>query len=229
MAVSVLNTDAGLSGKTLLLAESAQTITAEKTFDLDPNAPFAVSSGSAVVLNLDADKVDGIEGTAMAQLAAANAMTGANTFSSATPIILSHASGGVRERNRSFQMGEWQAVTQSDANFTGAGTDASWVVEVGDQQVFKYTLVGRMLTVMLTVATSTVASAPATLTALIPGSFSAVILAGGTFFYSDNGTAGVGRWYVDTAGTVINFAKMSGNWTNSTNLTTVQGVFTFEV
>jgi len=39
----------------------AQVITGAKTFDLDPSAPFIVTSGSAVVTNLDADKVDGKE------------------------------------------------------------------------------------------------------------------------------------------------------------------------
>lgn len=62
MSISVLNTDAGLSGKTITNLEDAQTVTGLKTFDRDPNAPFAVSSGSAVVSNLDADKLDGVEG-----------------------------------------------------------------------------------------------------------------------------------------------------------------------
>lgn len=61
--VSVLNTDANLSAKTLITAEGTSTITGAKTFDLDPNPPFAVSSGSAVVTNLDADKLDGQEGS----------------------------------------------------------------------------------------------------------------------------------------------------------------------
>jgi hypothetical protein len=61
MSVSVTNTDAALQGNTLLIAESSQTVTGLKTFDRDPNAPFAVSAGSAVVANLDADKVDGNE------------------------------------------------------------------------------------------------------------------------------------------------------------------------
>lgn len=63
MSVAVLNTNANVSGKTLLLAENADTITGLKTFDRDPSAPFAVTSGSAVVTNLDADKLDGQDGT----------------------------------------------------------------------------------------------------------------------------------------------------------------------
>lgn len=59
MSISVLNTDAGLSGKTIANLEDTQTFTGQKTFDRDPLAPFVVSSGSAVVTNLDADAVDG--------------------------------------------------------------------------------------------------------------------------------------------------------------------------
>lgn len=62
MSVTVLNTDAGISGKTLADTESAQTVTGLKTFDRDPNAPFGVTASSAVVANLDADKLDGQEG-----------------------------------------------------------------------------------------------------------------------------------------------------------------------
>jgi hypothetical protein len=61
MSISVLNTDAGLSGKTLVTAEGSTTQTGLITFDRDPNPPFAVSANSAVVPNLDADSVDGAD------------------------------------------------------------------------------------------------------------------------------------------------------------------------
>jgi hypothetical protein len=63
MAITVLNTDAGLSGKTIVTAEGSHTVNGLHTFDRDPNPPFAVSAGSAVVSNLDADKLDGSEGS----------------------------------------------------------------------------------------------------------------------------------------------------------------------
>jgi hypothetical protein len=63
MPVSVLNTTASLSGKTLLKAEDAQTITGQKTFDVGGSAPFACVSGSALVTHLDADLLDGQHGT----------------------------------------------------------------------------------------------------------------------------------------------------------------------
>lgn len=59
MAISVLNTDAGLSGKTIVNAEDAQTITGAKNFDRDPSAPFTVTANSAMVSNLDAEKLGG--------------------------------------------------------------------------------------------------------------------------------------------------------------------------
>lgn len=62
--VSVQNTTASLSGKTLAKLEDTQTFTGQKTFDIGASAPFVVVSGSAKVTNLDADKLDGAEGTA---------------------------------------------------------------------------------------------------------------------------------------------------------------------
>ena len=85
--IQVVNTDADLSDNTLITEENAYTITGLHTFSRSTNAPFAVNSGAAVVANLDADKLDGQEGSYY--LAAANATgtlavnrggTGAATF-----------------------------------------------------------------------------------------------------------------------------------------------------
>jgi hypothetical protein len=62
-SISVLNTDAGLSGKTIQNLEDAQTITGLKTFNRSTNPPFAVNSGAAKVTNLDADLLDGQTGS----------------------------------------------------------------------------------------------------------------------------------------------------------------------
>lgn len=61
--IQVTNTDADLSDNTLLTEENAYTITGLHTFSRSTSAPFAVNSGAAVVANLDADKLDGIEAT----------------------------------------------------------------------------------------------------------------------------------------------------------------------
>lgn len=61
--VSVLNTTAQLTSATLVTRQGDWTITGTWTFDNDPSAPFVVTSGSAVVSNLDADLLDGEEGS----------------------------------------------------------------------------------------------------------------------------------------------------------------------
>ena len=69
--IQVANTDADLSNNTLLTEENAYTITGLHTFSRSTNAPFACISGAGVVAYLNADKLDGQEGTYY--LAAANA------------------------------------------------------------------------------------------------------------------------------------------------------------
>lgn len=59
------------------------------TFDRDPAAPFAVTASSAVVPNLDADKLDGFDESAFAKLADNETVTGSYTFSTSLS-----ASGG---------------------------------------------------------------------------------------------------------------------------------------
>lgn len=61
--VAVQNTSASLSGKTLATLEGAQTVTGSKTFDLGASAPFVCVAGAAKVPNLDADFLDGEEGS----------------------------------------------------------------------------------------------------------------------------------------------------------------------
>jgi hypothetical protein len=61
--IQVANADADLSDNTLVTEENAYTITGLHTFSRSTNAPFAVNSGAAVVANLDADKLDGIQAT----------------------------------------------------------------------------------------------------------------------------------------------------------------------
>jgi hypothetical protein len=97
---TVLNTDAGLSGKTLVNAEDTQTITGAKTFDRDPSAPFAVSSGSAVVTNLDADKLDGSEGSSYVH------KTNDCVWSSWTPTLTNMSIGNGTMTSKYLQLGK---------------------------------------------------------------------------------------------------------------------------
>lgn len=84
MPISVLNSDANLTGKTIVAAENADTISGLKTFDRGTSAPFAVANASAAkVTNLDADKLDGFDESAFAKLADNETVTGAYTFAGA--------------------------------------------------------------------------------------------------------------------------------------------------
>ena len=60
--IQVANTDDDLSANTLLTAERPYTITGLHTYNRGSSPPFAVASGAAQVDNLDADKLDGVEG-----------------------------------------------------------------------------------------------------------------------------------------------------------------------
>jgi hypothetical protein len=61
--ITVQNTSASLSGKTLMKLEDSQTVTGQKTFDVGASSPYLVLPGSAKVDNLDADMVDGDHAT----------------------------------------------------------------------------------------------------------------------------------------------------------------------
>ena len=64
MAVSVTNTTANLSGKTIVLAERDVTITGLLTFNRGAGvAPFAITASVSKVTNFDADLLDGQDGT----------------------------------------------------------------------------------------------------------------------------------------------------------------------
>ena len=85
--MQVANTDADLSGNTVVTEENTYTITGLHTFSRSTNPPFAVNSGAAAVSNLDADKLDGQEGSyylaatnATGTLAVNRGGTGAATF-----------------------------------------------------------------------------------------------------------------------------------------------------
>ena len=99
--IQVANTDANLSGNTLVTEENAYTITGLHTFSRSTNAPFACISGAAYVQYLDSDKLDGQEGTYY--LAAANFTgtlavnqggTGAATFTDGG-ILLGSGTGAI--------------------------------------------------------------------------------------------------------------------------------------
>lgn len=101
--VSVLNTDSGLSAKTLNTLESDQTITGAKTYDRDPSPPFIVTSGSAKVANLDADKLNGSTWGAIAEdivLATGGNSIRRSTADAADNGVIALAGGGSASQTR---------------------------------------------------------------------------------------------------------------------------------
>ena len=74
--IQVTNTDSDLSGNTLLTEEEAYTITGLHTYNRSTNPPFAVASGATKVDNLDADKLDGVEGAEFLKRDGTVALTG---------------------------------------------------------------------------------------------------------------------------------------------------------
>jgi hypothetical protein len=61
--IQVTNSALQLDGKTLVTAEDYQAIGGQKTFERAPDPPFEVEVGSAKVAHLDADLLDGEEGS----------------------------------------------------------------------------------------------------------------------------------------------------------------------
>lgn len=120
--VSILNTDANLSGKTLETLENDETVTGLKTYDRDPNPPFAVSAGSAVVPNLISERATYAEQAYNGQLvfpATQNPSANANTLDD-------------------YEEGSWTP----SLSFGGSASGVTYSVQTG-----RYTKIGRLVTV----------------------------------------------------------------------------------
>lgn len=139
--------------------------------------------------------------------------------------------GTITERNRSFAMGEWTAVTHAAGNFTAS--TGSWTVDVGDQIEFAYTLVGKTMTVAFDIQTADVSAGTAELRIAIPGGFTAARVAWNPIFIQDNGITSTGIADVAAGGTYIRLRRFStafGNWTaTSGDNQSARGQITFPI
>ena len=152
------------------------------------------------------------------------AVTSGFTFDGTTLAV----PNGIKERGRSVVLGEFTAVAHAGGNFTAAS--GTWTVESGDQITFGYSLVGKMITVIFTIATSSVSATPATLSIAIPGSFTAAKAVYNAILIADNSTRTMGTARVAAAGTTIVIERMdAGNFSAATNATSIVGQITFEV
>ncbi len=143
-----------------------------------------------------------------------------------------YITNGLHERNRLAAMGEWIAQLFSAFNFTAS--TGTWTVASGNVGVFKYTLIGKTLTVNFRIDTTSVSATPATLRIAIPGGFTAASDAyASTLSYNDNGTgwANGGAVFAAAGLTYISLQKVLGTsfWTASAGLTSVNGQLTLEI
>ncbi len=216
MSISVLNTDAGLSGKTIVNAEDAQTVTGLKTYDRDPNPPFAVTAGSAVVANLDADKVDGYEAAALAVLAENETVTGTWSFNAA---IASNAALNLNSGQINFPAAQ---SASSSANCLDDYEEGTWTPVIGGSggtsgQTYSvasgfYVKVGKLVTAQFNIVLSN------------KGTITTNVQIQGLPFTIEN-TAGyapplkIGYWTNMTS----SFVFLGGQGTLNTTTATVQG------
>lgn len=160
-----------------------------------------------------------------------NAGVGVNVAPGVTGTL--SLSGKLFEQSRSTAMGEWISVPYNAANFT-ASAGGTWTVDSGDQLSYNYQLTGHTMTLVVSVATSTVAGTPTQLLVAIPGGFTNTTLFRSTVgLISDNGANYAVTQIASNAGgsTIIIFPAITatGTWSNSTNLTQVAFMITFQV
>lgn len=138
---------------------------------------------------------------------------------------------GFFERSRVVAVGEWIDVTFASGNFTANG-GGSWTLTSGDQNTFRYMLVGKTLIVEYYFVTTSVTTGPSTaLSVTIPGGFTAnKNTATRTAYCVDNGTLNTARAAVAASGTTIVFSRDdSGNWANAADSTEMFGQIIIEV
>lgn len=114
--VSIANTTAGVSAKTVVCHEVDGTTTGLHTYQRAPSAPFAVQSGSAKVTNLDADKLDGQDGPSSTIVGVTDTQSLSNkTLDNSTTLTVKDANFTVQD----------DADPTKQAKFDAAGITAS--------------------------------------------------------------------------------------------------------
>lgn len=129
--VVIANTTANISGKTVILAERDHTITGSWTFSRSPSAPFSVTASSAVVTNLDADKLDGLDSLVFARQDGVGNAIGQIAF----PAV-QVPSTGVNILD-DYEEGTWTPVLGGDGGTSG---------QTYSTQVGRYIKVGKLVT-----------------------------------------------------------------------------------
>ncbi len=124
----------------------------------------------------------------------------------------------------------WLTPTFSAGNFTANGS-MTWTVESGDVQTYAYRIDGKLMTVLVTLATTTVGGTlNSQLLIRVPASRTAAKRTVNPCFLADNGTRASGYLEVAAGGTSIIVQRVDGsNFAAATNTTAVYGQITFEI
>lgn len=124
----------------------------------------------------------------------------------------------------------WVTPTFAAGDFTANGS-MTWTVESGDVTTYAYRIDGKMMTVLVTLATTTVGGTANTqLQIKVPASRTAAKRSINPCFVLDNNVRATAYFDVAAGGTNITVNRTDGaNWTLSTNLTYVYGQITFEI
>ncbi|HUS88635.1 MAG TPA: hypothetical protein VMW91_04555, partial [Desulfosporosinus sp.] len=127
-----------------------------------------------------------------------------------------------------LDLGAWTTPAYSAGDYT-AGGSMTWTVEAGDANVFKYTIIGKIMIVTFSIITTTVGGTPdQNLNIKIPASKTATNYTWYFCFGVDNNARTEIRFRVN--GTNIEIYRNDGsNWAASTNLTSVYGTIIFEI
>lgn len=147
--VAVGNTSSGLSGKTILATDVDATVTGLHTFNRGAGSPpFAVNSGATAVSNLDADKVDGIEGTALATKTGSEVLTNKTlTAPAISQVVFPGTQDPSTDVNTldDYEEGTWTPVIGGSGGTSGQ----TYTTQVG-----AYVKIGKLVTVQYLVQLS---------------------------------------------------------------------------
>lgn len=143
--VTILNTDTDLSGHTLAVCETSKTVTGQWTFQRSPSAPFVVQAGSAVVANLDADKVDGKHSTDLLLLDGTQSMTGKLNLGSNGQVQFPASQNASSDANAldDYEEGTWTPTVTADGGSSGVTytTQLGTYVKVGQLVMASFSIV----------------------------------------------------------------------------------------
>jgi hypothetical protein len=140
------------------------------------------------------------------------------------------AHNGLTEHDRAAKLGEWTAVSYAAGNFTASA--GAWTVDSGDQNIYRYALVGKTMFLRWSIA-STDVTVGGVLRLAIPGGFTANVGMDGFHRAIDAGGAAVAAMCRVTAGAAFVELYATANAGNfgvtAADDTTVVGGLDFEV